>query len=101
MKTIPISELYAQLSPEHQQDVQRMSEELLIEYQLNQIREELNISQKQLADMMGVKQPTISDLEARGDNIKLSTLKRYIEAMGGKLRLDIELPTGKHVGFNI
>ncbi|HDL1987506.1 TPA: transcriptional regulator, partial [Mannheimia haemolytica] len=25
---------------------------------------------------------------------RLSTLKRYIEAMGGKLKLAVELPTG-------
>ncbi|EKF45692.1 transcriptional regulator, partial [Acinetobacter lwoffii] len=23
------------------------------------------------------------------------------EAMGGKLRIDVELPTGKHIGFNV
>ncbi|MFW3298034.1 transcriptional regulator, partial [Enterobacter quasiroggenkampii] len=29
------------------------------------------------------------------------TLKRYIEAMGGKLCIDVELPTGKRVAFHI
>ncbi|MDQ9814322.1 transcriptional regulator, partial [Acinetobacter pittii] len=24
-----------------------------------------------------------------------------VEAMGGKLRIDVELPTGKHIGFNV
>ena len=24
-----------------------------------------------------------------------------VEAMGGKLRVDVELPTGRHVGFNV
>ena len=32
---------------------------------------------------------------------KLSTMKRYVEAMGGKLRVDVELPTGRHIGFNV
>ncbi|HFX6219073.1 TPA: transcriptional regulator, partial [Acinetobacter baumannii] len=27
--------------------------------------------------------------------------KKYVEAMGGKLRIDVELPTGKHIGFNL
>ncbi|MBO2523997.1 transcriptional regulator, partial [Acinetobacter baumannii] len=26
---------------------------------------------------------------------------KYVEAMGGKLRIDVELPTGKHIGFNV
>jgi hypothetical protein len=25
-------------------------------------------------------------------------MKKYVEAMGGKLRIDVELPTGKHIG---
>ncbi|MFH4312633.1 transcriptional regulator, partial [Acinetobacter baumannii] len=29
------------------------------------------------------------------------TMKKYVEAMGGKLRIDVELPTGKHIGFNL
>ncbi|MCG9262440.1 transcriptional regulator, partial [Acinetobacter baumannii] len=28
-------------------------------------------------------------------------MKKYVEAMGGKLRIDVELPTGKHIGFNV
>jgi hypothetical protein len=34
-----------------------------------------------------------------GRDLKLSTLKRYVEAAGGKLRLDVELPDGSHYGF--
>ncbi|MGV2482295.1 UNVERIFIED_CONTAM: transcriptional regulator, partial [Salmonella enterica subsp. enterica serovar Weltevreden] len=26
---------------------------------------------------------------------------KYVEAMGGKLRIDVQLPTGKHIGFNV
>jgi hypothetical protein len=28
-------------------------------------------------------------------------MKKYVEAMGGKLRIDVELPTGKHIGFYV
>jgi len=28
-------------------------------------------------------------------------MKKYVEAMDGKLRIDVKLPTGKHIGFNI
>ncbi|WP_255411190.1 hypothetical protein [Legionella sp. km535] len=38
-------------------------------------------------------------MEKRGRNLKLSSLKHYIEATGGKLRLDEELPNGTHYGF--
>ncbi|MDW5252585.1 XRE family transcriptional regulator, partial [Acinetobacter baumannii] len=32
---------------------------------------------------------------------KISSLKEYVEAMGGKVRLDVELPNGKHVAISI
>lgn len=41
----------------------------------------------------------LSDMEQPGRDLKLSSLKRYIEASGCKLRLDIELPDGSH--YNI
>ncbi|MGL5251384.1 MAG: helix-turn-helix domain-containing protein [Enterovibrio sp.] len=49
---------------------------------------------------LGVTQPTISEVEQPGRDLKLSSLKRYVESAGGKLRLDIELPDGTHYGFN-
>lgn len=65
------------------------------------IREELEISQKELAATLGIKQPSLSAIENRGHDLKISTMKKYVEAMGGKLRIDVELPTGKHIGFNV
>ena len=57
---------------------------------LGEIREKAHLTQNQLALSMGVKQPTIAGMEKLGQDIKLSTLKKYIEAMGGKLRLEPE-----------
>ena len=45
--------------------------------------------------------PSLSAIERRGNDLKISTMKKYVEAMGGKLRIDIELPTGKHIGFKV
>ena len=50
---------------------------------------------------MGIKQPSLSAIENRGNDLKISTMKKYVEAMGDKLRIDVELPTGKHVGFTV
>lgn len=65
------------------------------------IREELEISQKELAETLGIKQPSLSAIENRGNDLKLSTMKKYVEAMDCKLRIDVELPTGKYIEFNI
>jgi predicted transcriptional regulator len=64
-----------------------MADELLLESQLHLIREELEISQKELAATLGIKQPSLSAIENRGHDLKISTMKKYVEAMGGKLRI--------------
>ena len=96
-----LDELVASRSPESQARIKEMTEELLLANQLYLIREELEISQKQLAEALGIKQPSLSAIENRGNDLKISTMKKYVEAMGGKLRIDVELPTGKHIGFNV
>ncbi len=101
MKMTSLDELLNRLEPKDRLEVEQEAEQLILDYKLQLIREELELSQQQLADAMGIKQPTLSAIENRGTDIKLTTLKRYVETMGGKLRLDIELPTGKHVGFAI
>lgn len=96
-----LDEVIASRSPESQARIKEMTDEMVLEVGLQLIREELQLSQKTLADAMGVRQPAITQIEQRGNDIKVATLKRYVEAMGGKLSLDVELPTGKRVAFHI
>jgi DNA-binding XRE family transcriptional regulator len=53
---------------------------------LQELRERQRISQIDLAGKMGVGQPAISKIERRGD-VSLSTLRRYVEALGGELHV--------------
>lgn len=96
-----LDDVIAARSPESQARIKEMSDEMILEVGLQMMREELQLSQKYVAEMMGVSQPAITQLEQRGNDLKLATLKRYIEAMGGKLSLDVELPTGKRIAFHI
>lgn len=52
-------------------------------------------SQEQIAQSLGVKQPSVLKIERQTD-LYLSTLRRFVEAAGGKLELRVELP-GKGV----
>ncbi|SFN21686.1 Helix-turn-helix domain-containing protein [Candidatus Pantoea varia] len=52
-----------------------------------------------MARALGITQPTVAGMEKPGRDLKLSTLKRYVDAAGGKLRLVVELPDGSHYGF--
>ncbi|HHY0584539.1 helix-turn-helix domain-containing protein [Vibrio natriegens] len=47
------------------------------------------MSQAQVAKTMGIKQPTVASLEKNGKDVKLLSLKRYVEALGDPLRIDI------------
>lgn len=75
--------------------------EILLNIHLAELRERMNLTQKDIAAALNVKQPTVSDMEKPGRDLKLSSLKRYIEASGGKLWLDIELPDGTYYGFTV
>ncbi|AUZ73808.1 MULTISPECIES: helix-turn-helix domain-containing protein [Aeromonas] len=96
-----LDDLLASRSEESRQRIQEMATELLLEVRIQALREELEVSQVELAKALGVSQPAVVAMEQRGSDIKLSTMKRYVEAMGGKLRVDVELPTGRHIGFNV
>ena len=96
-----LDDLLASRSEESRQRIQEMATELLLEVRIQALREELEVSQVELAKALGVSQPAVVAMEQRGSDIKLSTMKRYVEAMGGKLRVDVELPTGRHMGFNV
>lgn len=58
---------------------------------LKDLRQAVARTQEELAATLGVGQDTISRLEKRSDML-LSTLRRYIEAMGGKLELVARFP---------
>ena len=58
---------------------------------LEQLRDELGISQEDLANLMEVQQPAISKLIRRSD-MKVSTLRDLIAAMGGELHITATFP---------
>lgn len=58
---------------------------------LKDLRQAVEQTQEDLAATLGVGQDTISRLEKRSDML-LSTLRRYIESMGGKLELVAQFP---------
>lgn len=53
---------------------------------LKDLREAIGLTQQELALRLGVGQASISKIEHRAD-VQISTLERYIDALGGELRL--------------
>ncbi|PWC17720.1 helix-turn-helix domain-containing protein [Brenneria corticis] len=77
------------------------ADEMLLNIHLAEIRERVRKTQQEVALALGIKQPTVAGMEKRGRDLKLSSLKRYVEATGGKLHLEIELPDGTRYGFSV
>lgn len=66
---------------------------MLQEMLLAELRTTAGLSQEELAEAIGIKQPTLSRLESQ-DDMQISTLRRVIEALGGKLEIIARLPSG-------
>ena len=61
------------------------------ELALRHVRKARKLTQKRMAELLGVGQDSISRIENRSD-LLLSTLRSYVEAMGGSLKLIAEFP---------
>jgi DNA-binding XRE family transcriptional regulator len=96
-----LKELMAKQSPESQARITKKVEVMRQVIALNMLRKELNLSQAEVAAAMGVKQPTIAKMEQADNDPRLSTLKRYVTALGGELSMEVKLPTGKRVAFHL
>lgn len=82
------------LSPERQERIRNRTEELLAELPLQELRQARALSQAELAEVLGLNQATISKLERRTD-MYLSSLRRFVEAMGGELEISASFPEGR------
>jgi DNA-binding XRE family transcriptional regulator len=83
-----LDDVMAALPKARQQRVEARAMELAT---LKDLRQAVQQTQEQLAATLGVRQDTISRLEKRSDML-LSTLRHYIESMGGKLELVAQFP---------
>ena len=66
---------------------------MLAEMPLNELLQPRCLTQKMLADVLHVQQPSIAKIEKRAD-IYISTLRSHIEAMGGELEVVPRFPDG-------
>ncbi|MGH6786811.1 MAG: XRE family transcriptional regulator [Novosphingobium sp.] len=93
-----LDEVIGAMSPERQARIKARAAELHAEIEgLKALRKLAARSQEQIAQSLGIKQPGIVKIERQTD-LYLSTLRRFVEAAGGKLELRVELPgTGAFV----
>ena len=85
--------LLAKMPKESQERARSRAQALLAEMPLQELRQAYQMSQESLAKILGGKQAAISKLEHRTD-MYISTLRDYIEAMGGELEIVARFPDG-------
>ena len=89
-------EIMAALPPARRTRIEARAADILAEVEgLKALRQIAERSQEQIAQGLGIKQPSVLKMERQTD-LYLSTLRRFVEAAGGTLELRVSLP-GKGV----
>ena len=87
-----LQEKLATLTPERRARIEAEADRLHSEYlTLRELRKARELTQVQLARTLGVQQATVAKYERQSD-LLLSTLRSYVRAMGGNLKLMVEFP---------
>lgn len=87
------ADLRARMPVEAQRRAKARTEAMLAELPLAELREARKLTQETLAEALEVEQGSVSKMERRTD-MYLSTLRRYVEAMGGTLEIVAHFPEG-------
>lgn len=98
-----LEEVINGLPPELRAQAEERGRELIREEMtLRALRKQLELTQEGMADRLEIRQANISKVEKRSDML-ISTLRSYVEAMGGTLELVAHMPGRAPVkleGFN-
>ncbi len=90
--TTTLEAFLATLPEDEQREIAAESDRLREEiHSLGEVRRAMAFTQAQLADAMGIKQSSVAQMEQRAD-LLLSTLRRYVEAMGGEMKIVLSFP---------
>ena len=82
----PFSELTGNFTPARRARVAEKAAALREAMTLEELRKARSLSQEEVAAALTVNQPAVAKLEKRGD-MHVSSLRRYIEALGGTLEI--------------
>ncbi|MEJ1360718.1 MAG: XRE family transcriptional regulator [Candidatus Sedimenticola sp. (ex Thyasira tokunagai)] len=81
------------MSPEAQARSHAKAMQMIADLPLAELRQARHFSQEQLAAELHVKQPAVAKMEKKVD-MYISTLRRFVEAMGGQLEIRAHFPEG-------
>ena len=85
--------LVKKMSPESQKRIKASTAKMYSEMALQELRQALQLTQQQLAENLQMNQAAVSKVEHQSD-MYISTLRRFLAAMGGELRIVAHFPQG-------
>ena len=88
------SDLTKDFTSERRQRVESIKAGLLARMPLYELRRARALTQKDIAGALNVNQPAVAKMERRTD-MYVSSLRSYIEAAGGHLKIIAEFPEGE------
>lgn len=95
-----LREKVSKLPRERRARIEAEADRLHSEYMtLQELRKALDKTQTDVAKILNIKQSSVAQVERQVD-IRISTLRHYIEAMGGKLTLTVQLPDREPIALN-
>lgn len=87
-----LKDVMDQLPPERRKKIDERTDELIAEIMsLRDLRKVREQTQAHIAEVLGMTQENISCIEKRND-LLISTLRRHVEALGGRLSLIAKFP---------
>jgi transcriptional regulator with XRE-family HTH domain len=91
-----INKLKKKMSPERREKVEERAQAILLGMALQELRQTRHLTQQELAEILDINQAALSKMENQSD-IRVSTLRKLLGAMGGRLKLVAEFPDGEVV----
>jgi DNA-binding XRE family transcriptional regulator len=85
------SEIRREVTPDRRARIDAIKEAMADAATLAEVRHVIGVTQNDLASRLGKTQATVSELERR-DDVYLSTIGAYIEALGGHVELTAVFP---------
>ena len=91
-----LKNLLEKMTPERRDRIEARARETLREINLRELRQAFALTQEQLAATLKINQAAISKMESQSD-MYVSTLRRFLEAMGAQLKIVAEFADGEVV----
>lgn len=91
MKFYDFDEEEKNIPEEVRQKAEIKAQEMYLRLTLSQIREQVGVTQEELAQKLSIKQSSVSKMEKR-EGISLNNLQKMIEAMEGEIEININFP---------